>query len=63
MMSDELKELLGSSASSFEENQEFIQSVIEVAGTTSLEVVIPAVMCKLGAKKPAAKKPATKKSK
>ena len=62
-MSDELKELLGSSASSFEENQEFIQSVIEVAGASCLEVVIPAVMCKLSGKKaPAKKKPAKKKS-
>ena len=63
-MSEELKELLGSSASSFEENQEFIQSVIDVAGASCLEVVIPAVMCKLsGRKSPAKKKPAAKQDK
>ena len=63
-MSEELKELLGSSASSFEEDRAFIQSVIEVAGASCLEVVIPAVMCKLAEKKaPAKKKPAAKKSK
>ena len=60
-MNDELKELLGNKADAFEGNREFIQSVIDAAGASCLEVVIPAVMCKLGAKKVAEKKSSSKK--